>query len=139
MLDLKNVRKTFNTKTIDEKIDSAVAALAESPISYLVDSRLAWHFLPCSFKVKLEVDPKEAARRILNDLTRSSAEKYTSPQDALRALLARRAEEVRRFKEIYQVDIEDKSNFDLVIDTTSASPTEVAGRIEEAYLAFIQK
>lgn len=120
-------------KTIDKKIDDATIALANSPISYLVDSRLAWHFLPKSFKVKLKVDPKEAAKRVLGDKTRSCAEKYKSLDDAFTHLVARRQEEVRRFKEIYNVDIEDDSQFDLVVDTTNLSPEKVAVLIEEKY------
>lgn len=125
--------RAAHDKTIDKKIDDATAALADSPIEYLVDSRLAWHFLPISFKVKLKVDAKEAAKRVLGDKTRSSAEKYTSEEDAFTHLMARRKEEVRRFKEIYHVDIEDDAQFDLVIDTTNKSPEEVASLIEEKY------
>lgn len=120
-------------KTIDKQIDDATASLADSQVQYLVDSRLAWHFLPKSFKVKLKVDAKEAAKRVLGDKTRSSAEKYVSEEDAFTHLIARRKEEVRRFKEIYKVDIEDDTQFDLVIDTTNISPEKVANLIEEKY------
>ena len=81
----------------------------------------------------MKVDAKEAAKRVLGDKSRSSAEKYTSEEDAFAHLIARRQEEVRRFKEIYNVDIEDDNQFDLVIDTTNTSPEKVASLIEEKY------
>ena len=40
-------------KSIDKKIDDHTRALADSDENYIVDSRLAWHFIPSSYKVFL--------------------------------------------------------------------------------------
>ncbi len=111
--------------SIDEQIDSIFKSLNEDPNNYIIDSRLAWHFVPSSFKVYLTVDPRTAARRILSDPGRKS-EGYHSDEEALALLQARKNSENERFKAIYGVDCADLNNYDLVIDTTDKSPQQVA-------------
>lgn len=118
---------------IDEKIDGVFKGLNQSLTPYAIDSRMAWYFMPDSFKVKLEVSPLAAAERIMNDQKRSGEKKYESIDEALKAMSVRRHSEVERFKKTYQVNIEDNSNFDLIIDTTKLSPKEVVQEILKAY------
>jgi CMP/dCMP kinase len=116
--------------SIDREIDSIFESLRYSTESIVVDSRLAWHFLPRSFKVKLQVSPFVAAERVRLDLNRIN-EAYEDQRQALAGLRARRKEEVERFKRIYGVNIEDEENYDLVIDTTLISPHDVAQLIRQ--------
>ena len=44
---------TDSRRDIDEKIDSYTRALNETDDNYVVDSRLAWNFIPSSYKVFL--------------------------------------------------------------------------------------
>ena len=130
-LELNKLAET--DKSIDDKIDSVIKAMNVSPDAYIVDSRLAWHFMPNSFKIKLEVDKDEAAKRIFNDNKRSGESKYTNIDEVLTATIARRQSERERFLKYYQVDIEDESNFDLIIDTTNLTPDEVCDKICKIY------
>ena len=50
--------------SIDEKIDSVFKSLEDTPVNLIVDSRMAWNFLPQSFKLKLEVNPLASAQRV---------------------------------------------------------------------------
>ena len=120
-------------KSIDEKIDGVIKAMNKDGNSYIVDSRLAWHFMPDSFKVKLTVETNRAAERIFNDNLRSSESKYKNVDEVIKAIKERRQSERERFLRVYQVDIENNSAFDLVIDTTSLSIDEVCAQIKDAY------
>ena len=60
---------------IDHKIDSFTKALGEKKESFVLDSRMAWHFIPKSLKIYLRVQPDVAAKRIFNDQIRFN-EKY---------------------------------------------------------------
>jgi cytidylate kinase len=121
--------------TIDQKIDAVFGAMADSVEPLVIDSRMAWHFLPRSFKVKLRVFKMVAAQRVLADLQREG-ERYGSIEEAAAELLRRRLSEVSRFKAKYNVDISAYDPFDLVIDTTLAGPEEVAEKIMDAARAF---
>jgi cytidylate kinase len=111
---------------IDDEIDSVFKSLNTNPKSYIVDSRMAWHFIPTSFKVYLTVDSRIAAERVFKDSTRKNEGKYADVESVEASLQARRASEVRRFMDLYEVDCSDLNNFDLVVDTTTRTPEEVA-------------
>lgn len=110
--------------TIDDEIDAVFRSLASTPDPLVVDSRLAWHFLPRSYKVHLVVDPRTGASRVLRR-TGSHAEHYESLDHALEGMAHRVESERRRFFELYGVDIFRLANYDLVVDTTQASPEVV--------------
>ena len=127
-LELNRLAET--DRTIDDEIDGVFRSLASTPDPLVVDSRLAWHFLPRSYKVHLVVDPRIGASRVLSR-TRTNAEHYESLDLALESMAHRVESERRRFQELYGVDIFRLANYDLVVDTTQASPEEVT----EAVLA----
>lgn len=121
-------RQAETDPTIDEEIDSVFRSLASVREPLVVDSRLAWHFLPGAFKVHLVVDPAEAASRVLRR-TGSRAEQYDSIPEALSRIGDRVESEQRRFQVVYGIDIFRLRNYDLVVDTTQAAPAEVADRV----------
>lgn len=121
-------RRADTDPTIDERIDSIFIELGHDPNGYVVDSRLAWFFLPASFKVYLKVEPAEAVRRILSDPHRKS-EGYESAEEAVEKIAARKLSENERFLKKYGADCANLHNFDLVIDTSQRSPTEVSDLI----------
>lgn len=124
--------------TIDKEIDGMFGKIALSDEDLIVDSRMAWFFLPQSLKIKLTVQGFEAARRVLHDLERTSENRSTI-EETYQNLKSRRESERRRFIQTYGVDIEDERNFDLVIDTTDANPTAVIDLIDrqaERYFSY---
>ena len=119
--------------TIDEKIDSVFKKMNSDGKSYIVDSRLAWHFMPDSFKVKLVTDEHTAAVRIMNDTTRTGERHYNTIEEARQAIISRRQSEVKRFLHTYNVDIENDKMFDLILNTTYLTPEGVCQEILKAY------
>ena len=131
-LDTLEMNRLADTDpTIDERIDGVFVSLNENPDGYVVDSRLAWFFIPGSLKVYLKVDTFVAAQRILNDPSRNS-EQYSSVEEAVNKIKARKASENARFLSKYGADCTDMDQFDLVVDTTERTPEEVAALILEA-------
>jgi cytidylate kinase len=114
--------------SIDERIDGIFRELRDAPEKYVIDSRMAWHFLPESLKVKLMVDARIAAERIMHDPKRER-ERYPDIETTIAQLAARRHSEVTRFKRYYGVDLNDLSNYDLVIDTSARAPQEIEALI----------
>ena len=115
---------------LDHVIDDAVVKISRErkndPIVY--DSRMAWHFAENTFKVYMYVDPVVAAERVFA-ADRGDVEKYESVEDAKQQLMARTMEENTRFKDIYGVDNLDYANYDMIIDSTSATPEQIANAI----------
>lgn len=110
--------------TIDYRIDNAIRALRHSNNQYVVDSRLAWFFIPEAYKVYLVVDVRTAAERILNDSARRS-EQYQSLEEAIEKVTARKVSENARYLRLYGADCSNMDNFDLVLDTTHRTIDEV--------------
>jgi len=121
-------RRADTDPTIDERIDSIFVALGQDPKGYVVDSRMAWFFLPNSFKIYLQTDLRTAAERILRDPARNS-EQYASVEEAVEKIAARKQSENARFLLKYGADCGNLQNFDLVIDTSQRSQQQVADLI----------
>jgi len=111
--------------TIDQRIDGIFVDLGKDPHGYVIDSRMAWFFLPGSFKVFLQTAVEVSAGRIISDPTRNS-EQYASKEEAIGKILARKESENARFLLKYGADCTNLHNFDLVIDTTNRSKESVA-------------
>jgi len=132
---------------IDEEIDSIFKSLndlypsptlpkgEEAVSGLIVDSRLAWFFIPKSFKVYLKTDVEVAAKRISHDKQRKS-EKYISQYEAINDIIARKESENKRYLELYGADCSNLSNFNLVIDCSYITPEKVADSIIEKFNAW---
>lgn len=104
--------------------------------NYIFDSRLAWHFVPKSFKVFVDLDEDEMANRlVLSD--REGKEKYDNFDEAKRSLVNREKLERERYKKIYNVDIYDTTNYDFVTDSNKKTPEQVVEEIWTAYQKHI--
>ena len=116
---------------IDTEIDDGLVALARDPRALIIDSRMAWHFTEGTFKVYLSTDVEVASARIM--MANRSCEKSSTLDEAVACTRARRESEKKRYSEQYGVDITDLSNYSLVVDTTYATPEEVAGVIISSF------
>ena len=128
-------KSNSNLEHVDNYIDSAIVEKNKgfsNNVNVIFDSRMAWHFLPETFKIFIIVSPYEAALRTY--LTRDSKdEHYSSVDEAMGKLIERRVVENRRYKAIYEVNCEDLSNYDVVIDTSYISPKEAVDIIIDCY------
>lgn len=117
---------------VDGYVDQLQAEIAKTDEQLVVDGRLAWFFFTDSFKVHLIVDPAVAAARVLARPS-SEVEAYSSVQQASERLKHRSDSERLRYLTRYGADKNRLRNYDLVCDSTAASPDEVAQAIITAY------
>ena len=120
-------------RSVDDKIDSHTKTLGEASDHIIVDSRLAWHFIPDAYKVFLSVDPMVGAERVF-EASRSD-EFHGSLAEALDNNLSRTRLEAVRYHTLYGIELRDYRNYDLVVDTSFASPQDVAATIEAGFRA----
>jgi cytidylate kinase len=113
---------------IDRYVDRLQADIAAGGRQLVVDSRLAWHFFTDALKVHIIADPMVAATRALQRPA-DPVESYGSADEARQRLATRSESERNRFLARYHVDKTRLRNYDLVCDSTSASPEEIVERI----------
>jgi cytidylate kinase len=124
---------------IDDKIDAYTRALNEAPEDYVVDSRLAWHFIPDSYKVFLRCGDQVAASRIFKDSDRFSDEHVANEEILLERIKDRRQSEKRRFLEKYNVDFQNLEHYDFIIDSSYFTPGEIVDMIQKGIDFYLQK
>lgn len=129
-------KKAEQDNEIDLKIDEEVRK-AGNKDKIVIDSRLAFHWIPESFKVYLDLPPEIAKERILHNLKenqlRKQSEDSSTPEEIYEKILTRLESEKNRYKKIYGIDHTDKNNFDLVIDTNKNNLNEVVEIIIKEY------
>jgi cytidylate kinase len=123
-------------KELDAQVDDYLKALNETQDALVLDSRMAWHFVKDTFKVRLTVDPDVAVKRIFSDGDTEWREKFSSLDEAMREVEKRKASEIKRYQKLYGVNIGDDANFDLVINTSHRSKEETLKLFEDAFKAL---
>ena len=140
MLDTNRAAET--DKEIDLLVDQKLRQLGEEEDKLVIDPRLAWHWIPQSFKVYLDLDLNEAAERIINDMSeeRRQAEHIPNEPDAYAKMLAERlASESKRYLNLYQQNPYQTENYDLVVDTKANNVEAVIDLIETAFTTWLKK
>jgi CMP/dCMP kinase len=132
-LELNKISQT--DRSIDDEIDSYVIELGKTQDRLILDSRLAWHFIPAAFKVFLSVDPVVGAERVFN--ASRNDENNPSLEVTLENNLKRQEIEDQRFHKLYNVNFRKYSNYDLIVDTSYTSPEAIARKIKDCFDAWL--
>lgn len=112
----------------DKECDDLLIKMGKEKDNMVFDSRLAWHFIPQSFKIFLDVDLNVAAKRIFKD-QRVDEAKASSEKEMHERLMARMNADSERYKKWYSLDIFKLKQYDLVIDTSKMKPDEIMKKI----------
>jgi cytidylate kinase len=125
-------------RDIDLKVDSLLQEMYRTDEKLVIDSRMAWHWMPLSFKVFLVVDPDTAAERIYSHLQEEGrmSEDATSVQEVRKSIDRRFASEQKRYAALYGVNATDPLNFDVVINTKHNDLKTVTAIVGAAYHAW---
>jgi cytidylate kinase len=119
----------------DHDVDGEVTRLGKESDDFVIDSRTAWHFIPHSFKVYLDVDEPVGARRILNDLLASDTRNEGAAatlESVLTVNRERRASDTRRYQKYYGFDCYDTAHYDLVVDTSGQTIDDTVAAVMKA-------
>ena len=123
---------------LDHEVDAVVRS-KETEHDIVLDSRLAWHWIPGSFKVFLRLDPKTAAERIFKQIQQEGrlSEEFKTEEEVVSSISNRLASEKTRYQELYGVNYLDESHYDLVVDTGRHTLPDAAHTIETAYRKWV--
>jgi CMP/dCMP kinase len=111
----------------DYDIDNYLKKLPEQMDSFIIDARLGFHFIPQSIKVFVTVNLRIGAERIL-PLHRAS-ESWDTVEQGVAALEKRMASDSKRYRQYYDIDPYDTSQYDLVLDTGGITTEEALAQL----------
>ncbi len=129
--------KEHSEARVDEEIDSYQEQLGKTKDNFVLESRLAWYFVPDSIKIKLTASEDVRIQRIVDSKgEKRLAYKKDSYEETRRKTKEREKVHQQRIYEIYGIkDIVADEHFDLVIDTTNLNKEEVV----DAILKYLEK
>ena len=129
--------KLDSDRSMDDLIDNTtIRVAAERKDDKLIfDSRMAWHFVPDSFKVFVTVAPCVAAERVMKDPR--PGEPAEDVDELCAELVERSKVEQARFQALYGVDYYDYNNYNLVVDSSNRTPDEIVAIIWEGFNAYM--
>lgn len=100
-----------NTDEYDRRLDSEVLDYGKNNNNFVFESRLAWHFIPDSFKVNLMCEFDERLKRVASreDKHIEQVKEETNHREDLIT---------QRYKQYYGIEnFSDPKNFDFTVDT----------------------
>ncbi len=123
----------YDIKKIDNLVDTKTTEIGKTRINenIIFDSRLAWHFIPQSFKVFIDVSWDIASQRLIS--ANRENEKVSSVEESEQALINRWQIENERYLELYNTNNLNLKNYDLVINSDNKSPEEIVEIIYNSY------
>jgi CMP/dCMP kinase len=123
---------------IDRQVDNLLQQMYRDEDRLVIDSRMAWKWMPRSFRVFLVLDGDTAAERIFNNLQEEGRQSESAASvEEVRASIERRfASEQKRYYALYGVNPTEALNFDLVINTKYNDLEAVTAMVLAAYRAW---
>jgi cytidylate kinase len=136
-LSINEINKRAETDPdIDYRTDEKLRNMRNAE-KVVIDSRTAFHWIPESFKVYLDLPPEIAKARILNsikeDKLRAQSEQVSSEEDVYKKMSERFQSEQMRYRDLYKINNADKSQFDLVVDTNKNNLNQVVDIVISEY------
>ncbi len=135
-------KKAETDPTIDKLTDQKLRDLNDAQ-KIVIDSRTAYHWIPESFKVYLDLPIKIAQKRILNSIKknklRAQSEQIKNEEKILEKINERFLSEQKRYWDLYKIDNTQKNQFDLIIDTDKNNLNQVVNIIISKYKKWIEK
>lgn len=122
---------------LDQETENKMEEYAKTHDNVILDGRMAWYVAPFSFKVYIKVNIDVASERVFND-KRGKEDSYKSIEETKAAIIDRFKNENRRYLNVYGVNKEDESNYDLVFDSTGKTPEECKKIILDGYNKWLE-
>lgn len=107
----------------DHLVDRFQERLPAQTPSFVIDSRLGYHFIPGAFRIFLHAPVRVCAERIFAQ--RRSSESWKNIEEGVASLNERIACDQRRYRALYNIDPTDESQYDLVLDAEHADQQEL--------------
>ena len=135
-----NKRAETDTK-IDEMVDEKLRGMRDSS-KVVIDSRTAFHWIPESFKVYLDLPVEIAKQRVLNNLKenklRQQSESSTTLEEVYEKMEERFTSEQKRYWDLYKINNKNMTQYDLIVDTNKNNLKEVVDIVVSGYKNWIK-
>ncbi len=115
-MHLRHLSKLSEGVTFDRRIDHLHNNLQKED-DFVVDSRLGVYFFPDAINIYLAVKPEIAIKRLVKRELLVEREMETIKR-AVREIVKREDEAREAFKKDYGIDIYDKKNYEIYLDTS---------------------
>ncbi len=118
----------------DLEVDEYQKELGEEKDNFIIEGRTSWYFIPHSFKIYLDVDLKEGAKRLYKESQNNNnraGEEIKTLEDAEESIKRRMKSDKKRYDKYFGIDVNKPENYDSVIDTTNLSKNEVFEKVME--------
>ncbi len=128
----------------DLEVDKYQEELGKKEDNFIIEGRTSWHFIPHSLKIYLEVEEKEGVKRVWEELknkenNRNEGKNLDTLEDVIKNIRQRKESDKIRYKKYFDIDVYDKSNYDIVIDTTNLDIEESVQSVYEAIKPYLKK
>ncbi len=120
---------------IDKEVDGRAEKIGKEEDDFILDGRMAFHFIPDAIKIFLDVSYEEGARRIFQDQRETEA-KVESVEELAERNRSRWETDRQRYIKLYGVDVNNKELQDVVVDTTKLTIDEVVDEVRRAVEAL---
>lgn len=122
-----------NDPKTDLEVDKYQKKLGEEKDNFIICGRTSWNFIPHSIKIFLDVEAEEGARRVWKELQkknhRNEDNNLKSISDVIISHQKRRQSDIKRYKKYFNIDVFDRGNYDLVVNTTELDKKKVLDKI----------
>ncbi len=133
----------LHDNSIDALIDERLKHIEEAEDNYIIDSHLAYHFVPSGFSVFLNISNEESARRIFNDAhsptRKMSGDVMQTYEEAYARTKKRVQNHIDRYLKHYGINPYVPEQYSLVLDSETQRPESLVLQIEEAYTKWLRE
>lgn len=113
---------------IHKAMDKKTEEIGKTKDNFIIDGWIAYHFIPHSFKIFLNVDSQIGAKRIFNDIREDEPHQETI--EKTKENMEERLKDAQAgFKKAHNINFLDTSNYDLILDTSNLKKEEVINTI----------
>lgn len=117
-----------NPGLVHKLADKKTMELGKTRKDFIIEGWIAWHFIPSSIKIFLDVQENVGAKRIYKD-QRHDETPCKTIQEMINLLSERLKITNEQFIKFYGVKFLDKNHYDIILDTTNLSIEEVKNKI----------
>lgn len=118
---------------IDKLVDDWQKKIGKTEDNFIINGRLSYYFIHNSIKVFLDVSEEEGSRRIMLDNRKEEIMK--DKKQAIKLWKQRMSSDKKRYKKFYNLNPFKKSQYDLIVDTTNLTRSQVVKKV----LEFVEK
>lgn len=134
--------KIAESKDIDLLIDAKLEHIEAAEDRYIIDSHLAFYFVPSGFSVFLNVSLETSATRIYNDreslVRKMSGDSMLTLEEARERTAKRIQNHVDRYWRHYGIDPYREEQYDMVVDSETETPEMITEQVLKTYEAWLK-